>query len=136
MIFNTKELNPYTRKHFNGADESDGFIDLRIMPDGERKKLTKLAFKEKVEYKKGGRFEFLDDAHPKDPDFFDRNLWDYCIGSWGDVLSEDDKFIETTAENKLMLMNGSPVFKAMVQKYLTEIKEEEIAHDKAKAKNE
>lgn len=136
MKFNTSELNPFTRFFFNPENKEEGFIELRVMPDGERKRLSRATYRETKEYKKGSRFEIMEAIHPKDPDFFDRGLWDYCIGSWDQVLNEKDENIENTAENKLMLMNGAPAFALMVQKNLAELKEMEELHGKAQVKND
>lgn len=131
MKFNLQDLNPGTKFFFDEDNEAEGYITLRILPNETRDEIRAKAVKKRAEYRKGQRYEIID----LDEDLFAEAVWDYSIQDWGGVYDESGAEIPCTRENKIMLMNKSPVFARIYEDRLKVLRELLEDHAKASEKN-
>lgn len=119
MKFNLQDLNPGTKFFFDEDNESEGFLTLRILPNDVRDDIKSRAIKKRAEYKKGQRYEF----NEFNEDLFAEEVWEYSIQDWGGVYDENGTEIPCTKENKIMLMNKSPIFARFYEDRLVILRE-------------
>ncbi len=125
-VFSTKDPNPGVWFTFDENDSDSGAIRIRAMNNEQRKVLQKKCNKNRVEYKKGGRYEVTD----VNDDKFSTMLWDYCIVEW-ERLEDDDGTVlvcDTETKTKLMQENvGFAQFVGACLEMLSEQEEERVA---------
>lgn len=131
MRFNLTDLNPGTVCPLDPQDPDAGSITLRTLnsetlADIERKTRTR-----RVEYRRGQRHEVVDVNEALHSEL----LWDYAIVGWDGIEDENGVPIPCTRENKVTLMNGSPVFARIVGDLLDQLTEARIQRAESAEKN-
>jgi hypothetical protein len=109
MKFNLEDLNPGVFFSFKD-DEEGGGVTLRLSTAAVIEEITKKCSKKRVEFKRGQRFEVIDE----DIDKKDSMLWDYVIMDWKGICDEKGDPIPCNSDNKKLLMRNSVQFSSFV----------------------
>lgn len=125
------DLNPGAWFDIVEDKPEEGRLCLRIIPEGELKKIADQTTKKKVEYKKGQRFEVLNTNDDK----YDELFWDYVIEDWETIQDAVGNDIPCNAKNKVALVTGSIDFKRAIDRCLERLKREIEDRNKAIEKN-
>jgi len=107
-MFDLGNLNPAVRFYWD--EETDEWVEFRVMADEDLRKLRKKCGRDKVEYRKVGkgapqRFEYFE----IDEDLLVEEINDFCIFNWR-LLDTQGNEIPCTRENKNLLMGKEPRF--------------------------
>ena len=123
-------LNPGTRFYVDQADPSAGSVTLRVCDNETLALIARKTEKKMSEYRAGRRYEWVE----VDDDKRERLTWDYTIVDF-DLVDVNGAKIEPTADNKVLLMNKSPEFAALVSQGLLIINRQIAEQQKALEKN-
>jgi len=107
MKFDLNELNPGMWFEYEDGSFS---VQVRLCAGVDLERIFKATEKKRVEYKRGGRFEYFDIDHDKR----DELMWDFCIMDWNRIEDGKGKELPCTTENKLLLMKGSVLFSEFI----------------------
>lgn len=116
MDFNLE--NKGTWFYFDKEDESKGGVCLRALPSQEAQRIGKKTTTQKIEYKRGQRFEYS----VTDDELNLSLILDYCIVEWKEV-SANGKELECDTKNKKELLSKSIVFSNFVTEGLEKVNE-------------
>lgn len=110
MRIDTGNMNPFVKCYFDDDDESEGFVELRVLPASKSREIEKKTTKVKKTMKRGmvTTDEVVNDK------LRDEMMWSYCIGKWEGVIDQNGKPIENDTKHKVLLMANSPVFAEFV----------------------
>jgi len=128
---NLADPNPATRFWIDESDESQGWVDLRLVSSEEMAKIDTVTIKKRNEYRRGQRYE-VEDTNTK---MRNRLLWDAVIVDWGNILDENNKQIKCTTDNKEMVMMKSAKFAAFVGQRIETLTDETLATYEIQEKN-
>ncbi len=149
MSFDLDDLNPPKRFFWpdsekvdpeTGAVSHDEWVDLRLASDEDiRAFRRKTGIKEKIEHVVNPETRAVNRVVGSN---FDEDkarrlgdeVTDFCISDWR-VVSRDNAEIPCTRENKLKLVNGSPVFAKFIEECLNSLRENLKAQVDAELKN-
>lgn len=131
MRFNTKELNPGVWFYFDEDAPEEGGVCLRRVTSDKMAEIHKKTRSVKIEFRRGRRYEVVERDEKKE----DLLLWDYCIADWQTVEDDDGNPIEATAENKALLMGGSPAFAGFVADCLEKLDKDFAEREEEATKN-
>lgn len=118
MKFDLENLNPGTFFPFD--DGTDGGVTIRFADGNIIREIEKKCTKKKAEFRRGQRFEVIEENEQKRSEM----LWDYVIMDWKGVDDINGESIQCTTKNKILLMQGSPVFSAFVGRCMETLGEE------------
>ena len=120
MPFDLKNLNPSVRFYWPDSGNEE-WVELRLLTDQDRlqlvretKKLRKHEFVLNPESKRMERVTYLDTDLDEEVMFQDK-VTDHMIVNWN-FKELDGAEIECNKENKLLMMNGSEIFKDWIMK--------------------
>lgn len=108
MQFNLEDLNPGTWFLIDEKNPDQGRICLRLLNGKARKEIDKETVTKD--------YKFHPQTHQRyedvqvDEGLNDRMLWDYSIVDWDGIEDNDGQPIPCTADNKIALIHGSPLF--------------------------
>ena len=129
MRFNLNELNPPA--WFDHPDHEGSRICVRVLSSADLEKINQKTTKEKVEYRRGQRFE----VEKIDEQKRNRMTWEYCIVDWEGIYDEEGKEIPCTDENKVLLMQNAPTFTSWVADSLEQLNEDGLQRQEDAEKN-
>jgi hypothetical protein len=118
--------NPGTIFYFNEDTPDDGNITLRVCNGDALRKIEKKTTKKTEVFRRNQRFKDVE----VDEDLQQELIWDYCIVDWVGVVDAKNTEIPCVQENKVRLMRFSPVFSAMVMKFLEALETTEVTRAK------
>lgn len=122
--------NKGTWFYFDEDNEKNGGICLRALPSEEAQKIARRTTKQKVEYKKGQRYEYS----KIDDELNISLILDYCIVDWANV-SANGAELECNTQNKKELLSKSISFSNFVTEKLEVVNELNELDVQDKAKN-
>jgi len=124
-MFDLENLNPSVRFYW----EEDGeWVDFRLLPPEKAEEFRQaVGIKQKAEYRKvskgpAQRFEYFDVTEQKLKAFSELQI-DYQIADWHLIDPKNNK-IPCTKENKVKLVNGSPVFSSWMERCLAQMEQD------------
>ena len=127
MKFNLNDLNPPAWfEHDSGAR-----ICLRVASAKDLDDIRKKTTTRKREFRRGQRFEYEEVNEQKQSEL----TWQFCIVDWHGLFDHDDKQIECSDENKVLLMQNSPVFSNWVIECLELLNEDNVERVESAEKN-
>ena len=103
---------------FNGKDESDGGICLRVLSIDESRRIDKVTTTKKFKPIRGQ----VTEIKTVDDEMRDRLVWDYCIVDWKDIKL-DGKELKPSAETKVAMMRSNTFATFFLDK-VTELNED------------
>ena len=128
MKFDLKNLNPGA---FFPFDEGEGGVTIRVANAKILEEIDKKCTKKKVEYKRGQRFETIDD----DQKLRSELLWDYVIIDWEGVEDIEGNEIPCNKDNKILLMKESVKFSSFIGKCVEKLSDDEAEYAEDQEKN-
>lgn len=131
MRIDLTNLNPSASFPFDYNDPEAGNIELRVASAGLLENLRKKHVKTVAEFRRGQRFEKQITNH----DGYELDFWDYCIVGWTGLTDVNGEDIPCTAENKALLMSGSPQFAEIVRERMERLQEENAKRAEDAEKN-
>jgi len=127
MRFDLDNLNPGVWFEF---DDKSFSVEVRMCAGQDLESIFKKTQKERVEYKRNGRFEYLDIDHDKR----DEMMWDFIVVSWKGIEDGKGKQLPCTTETRKKLMKGSVLFANFIGECLEKLNADSdmILQDKEK----
>lgn len=128
MILDMDDLNPAV---WFDHPEYDAKIQLRVLPVEELERIRKKTTKNRIEYRRGQRFE----VEKVNEEKAQKLTWDYCIVDWENILDGARNPIECTTDNKLLLMKKAPKFAAWVTDCIDRLNQDSEDREERAEKN-
>ena len=104
-----KTVDEGSRFYFDVEDESKGYVQIRLSTPADIEEIERATTKKRTEYKKGGRFEFID----RNEKLYFELIYDKSIVGWDNVYI-DGELAECTKDNKIKLMKNSNQFASFI----------------------
>ena len=129
MRLDLSNLNPPA--WFDHSEDKEARICLRIASAKDLEEIRKATVKRRKEYRRGQRFEYEE----IDEDRQSALTWQTCILDWEGLYDHENNPIPCTDENKVLLMQHSPVFSKWVVECLELLNDDNIERQKSAEKN-
>jgi len=114
---------------FNGKDDTNGGVCLRVLSIDESRRIDKSTTAKKFKPIRGQ----VTEIKTVDEDLRDRLIWDYCIVSWKDIYL-DGKLLEPNTDNKIAMMKSNTFATFFLDK-VSELNEEQEVSTEQLEKN-
>lgn len=128
MRLNLDDLNPPA---WFDHPQDEARLCLRVASASDVESIRKQTEKRRIDFRRGQRFEVTD----IDEDLRSQLTWQLCIIDWQGLYDHENKEIPCTDENKVLLMQNSPVFSKWVVECLELLNEDNVERIESAEKN-
>ena len=129
MRFNLSDLNPPA--WFDHPEHEGSRICLKVLSSAEMESINKQTVKNKIEYRRGQRFEVEKVNEKKRNEL----TWATAIVDWQGIFDETGNELPCTDENKVLLMQNAPSFTSWVLESLEQMSDDGLRRQEEAEKN-